>query len=260
MLSVRQKIWWGLAAIATIFLTVVVFLPVAWLSVLLEKQSGGRICLGDAQGSFWSGSAFVGVAADNNGPVTPLFPGRFSWKISPMLLLGQIEVGLQNPEALSRPVVISGNVSALFVSEAVLVLPTERLQGLGAPLNTIGPSGRLNMHWKNLSFVREGAQFNGQGQLIFTLNEMASRLSPLKPLGSYEVRLELQGHQTSLKLNTSQGPMMLSGSGSIQGGRLQFSGKAWAQDGSEAKLANLLNLLGQRHREGAKDVIALEFK
>ncbi|WP_339936712.1 type II secretion system protein N [Undibacterium luofuense] len=260
MASWQRKLIWMSAALITFFLTIVVFLPAAWLSALLEKQTGGRLSLGDVQGSFWSGSAFVGVAADNNGPVTPVFPGRFSWKISPLLLLGQIEVNLSNPEALSKSVLMTGNVSTLFVSEAVLLLPTERLQGLGAPLNTIGPSGKLDMHWKNLSFVREGTQFNGQGQLLFTLSDMSSRLSPVRPLGSYEVRLDLQGTKMNLQLQTQQGPMMLSGTGGIQGGRLQFSGKAWAQDGAEAKLANLLNLLGQRRKEGAKDVIALEFK
>jgi general secretion pathway protein N len=43
-------------------------------------------------------------------------------------------------------------------------------------------------------------------------------------------------------------------------GRFQFSGKAWAEAGQEARLANLLNLLGQRRNDGEKDVIALEFK
>jgi general secretion pathway protein N len=54
--------------------------------------------------------------------------------------------------------------------------------------------------------------------------------------------------------------MLLSGSGTLRDGRLQFSGKAEAEAGQEERLANLLNLLGQRRREGGKDVIALEFK
>jgi general secretion pathway protein N len=43
-------------------------------------------------------------------------------------------------------------------------------------------------------------------------------------------------------------------------GRLQFSGTAEAEAGQEQKLANFLNLLGQRRLEGGKEVIALEFK
>jgi general secretion pathway protein N len=41
---------------------------------------------------------------------------------------------------------------------------------------------------------------------------------------------------------------------------LQFSGTAEAEAGQEQRLANFLNLLGQRRRVGDKDVIALELK
>jgi general secretion pathway protein N len=54
--------------------------------------------------------------------------------------------------------------------------------------------------------------------------------------------------------------MLLNGSGMLMNGRLQFSGKAEAEAGQEERLANLLNLLGQRRREGGKDVIALEIR
>jgi general secretion pathway protein N len=54
--------------------------------------------------------------------------------------------------------------------------------------------------------------------------------------------------------------MLLSGTGTLANGRLRFSGKAEAAEGQEERLANLLNLLGRRRREGDKDVIALEFK
>jgi general secretion pathway protein N len=54
--------------------------------------------------------------------------------------------------------------------------------------------------------------------------------------------------------------MLLSGSGKLVNGRLQFSGKAEAEQGQEERLAVLLNLLGQRRKEGNKNIIALEFK
>jgi general secretion pathway protein N len=54
--------------------------------------------------------------------------------------------------------------------------------------------------------------------------------------------------------------MLLSGSGMFANGRLQFSGTAQAEQGQEQRLANFLNLLGQRRNVGDKVVIALEFK
>jgi general secretion pathway protein N len=68
------------------------------------------------------------------------------------------------------------------------------------------------------------------------------------------------GQKADIDLKTLQGPMLLSGTGALVQGRLQFSGTAQAQDGQEDKLANLLNLLGQRQPGADKNVIALEFK
>jgi general secretion pathway protein N len=65
--------------------------PAAWLGSIVEQRTGGRLTLGDAQGTLWRGSAFIGGAAGNNSPVTPLLPGRFSWKISPLALVGMVE-------------------------------------------------------------------------------------------------------------------------------------------------------------------------
>ena len=258
--SISEKMAWVAGGFLSLVLTVLCFLPASWMGLLIERQTDGRLSLGDVQGSFWNGSAFVGVAAGVNDPVTPLFPGRFSWKISPLILLAQLDLELQNAQALSVPFKITGNFSEWHVSPAAIVLPTERLEGLGAPLNTLGPSGNLHLSWNNLQFTREGAQLSWQGQLELDLSEMASRLSPVRPLGSYKMSFDLHGNSADVNLVTQTGPMMLTGTGALNGGRFQFSGKAWAQEGQETKLANLLNLLGQRRKDGDKDVIALEFK
>jgi len=92
------------------------------------------------------------------------------------------------------------------------------------------------------------------------MNDIASRLSPVKPLGTYNLVFDWRGQQASVALATAKGPLLLSGSGMFANGRLQFSGKAEIEAGQEERLANLLNLLGQRRKEGGKDIIALEFK
>ena len=92
------------------------------------------------------------------------------------------------------------------------------------------------------------------------MNDIGSRLSPVKPLGSYDLLLDWHGTQADVTLKTIKGPMMLNGSGTFADGRLQFSATAQAQAGQEQRLANFLNLLGQHRREGDKDVIGLDFK
>ena len=105
------------------------------------------------------------------------------------------------------------------------------------------------------------------GNGIFSLLEMAivschqsrlealavsSRLSPLKPLGSY--RLDIQGGDSPrLQLSTLSGDLQLSGLGQWVDSRLHFNGEASASPEREAALSNLLNILGRR--QGARSII-----
>ncbi|MBI1835582.1 MAG: type II secretion system protein N, partial [Burkholderiales bacterium] len=98
------------------------------------------------------------------------------------------------------------------------------------------------------------------GKMQLELSDMASRLSSIRPLGSYALAFQWKGESADLVLNTRRGPMMLEGNGALQQGRFQFSGKAYAETGQEEKMASLLNLLGRRRQDGDKQVIALEYK
>jgi general secretion pathway protein N len=244
----------------TMGLTLAVFFPASWMGQMLEAQTQGRLSLGDAQGSIWSGSAFIGAAASNKDPVAPLLPGRFSWQLSPMILLGQLQLKLENSEVLTQPVLVTGSWSQWQIGPGTMRLPADGLASLGAPLNTIGFSGQMQLVWSQLQIQREGQLVDLQGQMQLEMNDMASRLSFIKPLGAYQLMLDWHGQLADVNLKTVKGPLLLSGSGRLDHGRLQFSGKADAEKGQEEKLANLLGLLGQRRQEGGKNIIALEFK
>lgn len=245
---------------ASVVLTVLAFLPASWMAVLLEMQTAGRLTLGDAQGTLWSGSAFVGGAPSGRDPVTPLLPGRFSWHLSPLLVLGQVDLRLENAAALSQPVTLNGNWSQWQLAAGSIALPAERLAGLGAPLNTIAPSGQMRLAWGPLLLARQGQKLDLNGAMTLDIQDVASRLSPVKPLGAYRMTMDWRGQTAQLLLSTVKGPMLLNGSGALTPGRFQFSGTARAATGQEEQLANLLNLLGQRRKDGDRDVIALEFK
>ncbi len=256
----QRLVIWLLAGIVSVAVTALAFLPATWMASLLETQTAGRLTLGDAQGSLWRGSAFIGGAPSGNDPVTPLLPGRFSWRLSPLVLLGRVDAKLENAAALSQPVSVTGSWHQWQVSPASILLPAERLAALGAPLNTIQPSGQMRLSWNPLQLARQGNTIEVAGSMNLEMIDIASRLSPVKPLGAYNLAFDWRGRQASMVLTTSKGPMLLNGSGTLVNGRMQFSGKAEAEAGQEERLANLLNLLGQRRREGGKDVIALEFK
>ncbi|QYF94991.1 type II secretion system protein N [Massilia sp. PAMC28688] len=256
----KRAVLWLSAVAATVALTVLIFLPATWLGEIVEQRTQGRLTLGDAQGTLWRGSAYIGGAAASNGAVTPLLPGRFSWRLSPLALLGQVDLQLENPDALSQPVTVSGTWSEWQVSPATVNVPAERLAGLGAPLNTLAPSGAMQLSWSTLGLARAGNALDVKGRTMLAMNDMGSRMAPVKPLGSYELAMDWNGQQAQLNLRTVRGALLLSGTGSLDKGRFQFAGQAEAADGYEETLGNLLSLLGQRRMVGGKNIIALEFK
>lgn len=250
----------ALAAVLVVAATALFSLPAAWLTPLIEQQTGGRLTLGDPQGSVWQGSAFVGAAMDSHSAVAPMLPGRFSWQLSPLVLLGRVDAVVQNSEALSAPLSITGDWRHWRLGASSLLLPAERLAALGAPLNTVRPSGLMRLSWEELQIAgnKNGVAIDGRMQLDLT--DIASALSPVKPLGAYRLQFDWHEDTARLTLATTSGPLMLTGSGTISNGHLQFSGQASAQEGQEERLAVLLSLLGRRRQVDNKNIIALEFK
>jgi general secretion pathway protein N len=257
---VKRAVLWLLAIMLSIIATLLFFFPAAWLGTLVERQTDGRFTLGDAQGTLWQGSAFIGGAASRDGAVTPLLPGRMSWRVSKLVLVGIVDVQLENDAALSQPLNLRGSWKQWQLSPASLLLPAAGLAGLGAPLNTIAPTGTMRLSWSTLELVLNGQQLDLNGKTTLEMTDMASAISAIQPLGSYAMALDWQGQRAIVTLSTLKGPLVLDGSGALDHGRLQFSGTAQAAPGSEDRLANLLNLLGQRRMNGDKNIIALEFK
>ncbi|MEN3276599.1 MAG: ral secretion pathway protein [Massilia sp.] len=256
----KRTLGWLIVVALAIALTVLAFLPASWLGTVVERQTGGRLTLGDAQGTLWNGSAFVGGAPGEGGSVTPLLPGRFAWQLSPLVLFGRVNMHLENPQALAAPVRIDGSWSQWQVSEGQLLLPAEGLAGLGAPLNTLAPTGVIRLSWNRLDLARQPNSVAVTGHTVLSMTDMGSRMSPIRPLGSYEMAMDWRGAQADLVLRTVRGALLLSGNGTLQNGRLRFSGQASAAEGYEETLGNMLNLLGQRRMVNGKNIIALEFR
>lgn len=257
-----RAVVWVISASLVMLMTVMATLPAAWLAPLIEQQTGGRLSLGDAAGSVWHGSAFLGAFGGNDPrtPIAPLLPGRFHWRLSPAVLLGRVDMHIENSEALSQSVDLHGSWNRWQLTPSALRLSADRLVALGAPLNTIQPSGRMRLSWDTLGLSRSPKGLMIEGRMQLDMTEIASALSPVKPLGAYQLQVDWRGARAQMRLKTRSGPLQLQGDGRLVNGRLQFSGQAWAQEGQEQRLAILLNLLGQRRQIGNRNIIALEFK
>ena len=132
--------------------------------------------------------------------------------------------------------------------------PAAVLAGLGTPWNTIQPDGSLKLSTQGLLLRWSAGRLAMSGSAELMALGMSSRLSTLRPMGSYRLALS-GGDALALTLNTIEGALQLTGSGSWVGSRLRFQGEASATPENEAALANLLNIIGRRN--GARSIITL---
>lgn len=257
--------------------------PAAWLASALGTATGQRLLLAEAQGSVWRGSAVAVLTGGEGSRDAAALPGRLHWALgldgaTPELRLrhaccleGELRLQLRpQRDGVALAMAPAGGAAAdptLAPAAAVpgsaaaegRVLghwPSAWLAGLGTPWNTLQPSGlmRLSSPGFVLELGRGGARW--QGQAALDLEQLASRVSPLPALGSYRLALAGAGDGAAqLLLTTRQGPLLLQGSGLWQRGALRFTGQASAAPGSEAALANLLNLIGRR--QGAVSVLQI---
>ena len=146
----------------------------------------------------------------------------------------------------------------LRLAETQTQWPAELLTGLGTPWNTLRLEGQLVVQSPGLDLLLSEGKNQLDGALTIEAHGLASRLSTLRPLGSYRMALQSgtagnAGGGASLALQTLSGELRLQGQGQWTGGRLRFRGEAEAAPGREAALANLLNIIGRR--QGARSLL-----
>lgn len=264
----KRGLLWSAAAIISVLVTVLINLPAAWLAPLMERKTGHHFTLADVQGTLWSGSGYLAlvnhseISAASVTPTTsaPLaLPGRFEWNLSPWVLLGEVDARITNSQLLDHALTVSGSWRKWQLGEFNLRLPASQLVLLGSPLNTLRPSGEMRLAASALLLIPKPDGLEIHGGMQLNLTEIASALSPVKPLGNYRVEFEWQGKRAQLTLVTLSGALQLKGSGALDNGHVRFSGQAWAVPEQEPRLINLLNLLGRRHQVENRNVFAIEF-
>ena len=265
----NQRAWsWAVAgAVIGGLMALLIHLPAQWLAQVLFKATQGQVQLKEVQGSVWQGSGKLVLTGGEGSRDALALPGRIQW---------QTDMSL---DAAYRPN-FNFNLNAVccMAKAARLTLqPTERLQvwqlqvddhqsqwpahllsGLGAPWNTLQPEGTLVLETKQLRVNFQTQPSWLQGGITLTAENMSSKLSTLKPMGTYQINLggaSAANPLPSLSLTTQSGSLLLSGQGQWQGSRLQFRGEASAVPEHAAALSNLLNIIGRR--QGARSLLSL---
>ncbi|MDR5778025.1 type II secretion system protein N [Caballeronia sp. LZ065] len=233
--------------------TLLVMMPAVWIVPQFSKATDGHVNLVDPSGSLWRGSATLMLAAGSDGSGATLLPGRIEWTTAFWpLFTGRVHMTMRQTQAMPDAVIVDASPRGATLSASEIAVPATLLSGLGAPFNTLNFDGNVRLAWTELRLLNRKAY----GQVVVTLDDMASSVSRIKPLGSYRVALQAEGAQASIDLSTSKGPLILKGNGSISQESTSFQGTATAAPEQRENLAGLLNLLG-RHSD--PDTVALVF-
>jgi len=253
----RHALW---GALLGLLVATWVWAPARWLAWGVAQASQGRVQLLDPRNGLWTGSAQLVLSGGSGSRDAQALPGRLRWRIQPtwsglQLLLRAECCMTQTASVELKPGLSSLQVS---VSDHLSQWPAALLTGLGAPWNTLQAEGQLQWRTEGLQLHWSEGRMQMKGQVELQVQQLSSRLSTLKPMGSYLIHLNGRPEGTAtpeLLLSTLQGPLLLSGQGQWVGARLRFTGEASAQEGHEAALSNLLNIVGRR--QGPRSLLSL---
>ena len=255
----RSAAPWGSAvvgALCGLVAAVLWFAPASWLASAVLKISDGRLVLAGSQGTVWNGSAQLVLSGGAGSRDAAALPGRLSWQLRPGWrgLHVRIDAACCTPQGLVLEALPSWGGVSLRLSDGQSNWPASLLSGLGTPWNTVQPEGELRLSSQGMAVDIVQGRVSVAGKAQIEARRMSSRLSTLKPMGSYRVSIT-GGAVTTLGLETLEGALRLSGNGQWAGARLRFEGLASAEPGSETALSNLLNIIGRR--DGARSIITV---
>ncbi|WP_144143858.1 type II secretion system protein N [Paraburkholderia sp. BCC1884] len=253
MRRLRVALPWLAVAVLSAAAVMLTLLPAAWITPQFARQTNGHVNLVDPSGSLWHGSATLMLAAGADMSAATLLPGRIEWHTAFWpLFIGRVRMTMLQSEAMPDSITVDATPRSATVTPGTIAVPASLLSGLGAPFNTLDLQGDVRLSWSDWrSFNREAF-----GQLNVTLNDVSSRVSVVKPLGSYRLMFQAEGASSTLNLTTLKGPLMLSGNGTVSAAMTSFHGSASAAPEARDNLAGLLNLLG---RPSGPDTVALAF-
>lgn len=218
--------------------------PATLVDAGLQDASDGRLRLAEAQGSLWSGTGQL-ETRDARGR-TGLAKGM-AWR----LRLGELlrarlgyEVKL-DPELRPFPATLSW--SRIEIANADISLPPAVL-GYSLPkLAALELTGDMNLHLSHLSISRGDTR----GNATLQWHTAGSVLSPVAPLGDYELRFAGEGPLVHINLRTLQGPLQLDGQGLLASGRKpDFHATAEVPPQFHQQLAPFLHLIAVEQVDG----------
>jgi general secretion pathway protein N len=222
--------------------------PATLIDARLQRMGEGTLRLAEARGSLWSGTGWI-EARDAHGKAG--IARRLAWRVLPeSLLRGRLVAEVELDQA-ARPFPVTMSLSRLDIGALRVRLPAAAL-GLGMPrLAPLRLTGDVLVDVAHLSFARGRTD----GAATLQWRAAGSSMTPVSPLGDYEVRISADGPAVRAALSTLEGPLQLEGSGTwTHGAPPDFIVMARVAAAQQAQLAPLLRLIAIERGAGQFEV------
>lgn len=239
----RRLVVIGLVAYA---LALLATWPASLLDGVLERLSSGRLGLLEAEGSLWSGTGRIELRDTGGGAgLTRLV----AWNWLPWSLLdGHLRYEVEADQAV-RPFFVTVSLMRAKLTDVDIRLPASVL-GLVAPkVAPLGLGGEVFLRVEELFLQRDGVR----GRATLQWRSASSVLTPLSPLGDYEVRFErlATADGPGVSLRTLQGPLLMEGGEVVtNGGARRFQVTLQVPTAYRQQLGPVLRLIAVEREEG----------
>lgn len=202
-----MTLWSLLAAgVGAYFLGLIAAAPATLVDAGLRQVSEGRLRLAEARGTLWSGTGRIEfLDAERRFGVAQ----SLAWRVLPeSLWRGRLVCELDLGQA-ARPFAMTASFSGVEFTNAEADLPAAVL-GIAVPaLAPLGLGGEVSLRAQSFSIGRRGVR----GNATLQWRTAGSALTPLFPLGDYELRLDGENSALHPSLRTLRGPLWLEGKG-----------------------------------------------
>ena len=250
------KLFW-LVLVVSCLVVIIRQLPVSWIGGAVASQTACRVMLHQPTGTIWQGSAALAFSepnASSGGCREPMsVTERFHWvsscKLGSLSCVSELQFA-----ALEQTQLIHWSLSKTQIMANEIKLPANILEGLGNPWSTLRPRGELGARWTDINLVNfadsNAGNTSASGVIRIIISKLTSPISPVKPLGGYEIAANIAQDGVSWTLSTTSGPLLLKGQGEFSNTGsnkgMHFSGEASASPEAQESLIGLLSLLGKR--------------
>jgi general secretion pathway protein N len=214
--------------------------PTSILSHMVASYSKQQLQLVNTTGTFWKGSGLVIINSSkkNNPSTTPLL--ELNWKISfgtSHFIKALFSIGK------SQIANIYLDSKGLNIDNLTLSLSIRQASHFMDVVNDLGISGNLMISSSHILLDKKAS-----GNVLLTLDNISSSLSPVNPLGSYQAQVNLGDNAVTITTpNTSDAALILDGSGSING----LSIKATPAPSKKQQMLQFLTLMGIPQPDGS---------